>query len=161
MNSGERRLSLWSNPTCAMPSCEALWSRRGLGPHHAHKDRVGTWGYLLTAAAPTTSILCVEARGVSLWPLRTTNGGSWSNSRPDSAQNGPCRASCVSGLQERSKGEIFFQRIARLQLLACSPSAACPEPLVTMYRQQPVQMITGMPGKSHTCFQRAVTTASL
>src|ERR1700738_3529123 len=42
MNLRERRLSLWSNATCAMPSCEALSSRRGLGPHHAQKDRVGS-----------------------------------------------------------------------------------------------------------------------
>ena len=31
------------NATCAMPLCEALSSRRGRGPHHAQKDRVGTW----------------------------------------------------------------------------------------------------------------------
>jgi hypothetical protein len=43
MNSRERRLFSWSNATCAMPSCEALSSRRGRGPHHAQKDRVGTW----------------------------------------------------------------------------------------------------------------------
>jgi len=43
MNSLERRLCLWSNATCAMPLCEALLSRRGQGPHHARKDRVGTW----------------------------------------------------------------------------------------------------------------------
>src|SRR5262249_5593543 len=43
MNSRERRLSSWSNATCAMPLCEALWSRRGRGPHHAQKDRVGSW----------------------------------------------------------------------------------------------------------------------
>ena len=42
MNLRERRLSLWSNATCAMPSCEALSSRRGLGLHHAQKDRVGS-----------------------------------------------------------------------------------------------------------------------
>src|ERR1700720_1625285 len=30
MNPRERRLSLWSNATCAMPLCEALPSRRGL-----------------------------------------------------------------------------------------------------------------------------------
>jgi hypothetical protein len=41
--SRERRLFSWSNATCAMPLCEALSSRRGRGPHHAHKDRVGTW----------------------------------------------------------------------------------------------------------------------
>src|ERR1700726_344021 len=41
MNSRERRLCLWSNATCAMPSCEALPSRRGLRAHHAQKDRVG------------------------------------------------------------------------------------------------------------------------
>jgi hypothetical protein len=43
MKPRERRLSLWSNATCAMPSCEALSSRRGRGPHHVHKDRVGSW----------------------------------------------------------------------------------------------------------------------
>jgi Universal stress protein family len=43
MNSRERRLSSWSNATCAMPLCEALPSRRGRGPHHAQIDRVGTW----------------------------------------------------------------------------------------------------------------------
>ena len=43
MNSRERRLSLWSNATCAMPLCEALSSRRGRRAHHAQKDRVGTW----------------------------------------------------------------------------------------------------------------------
>jgi hypothetical protein len=26
-----------------MPSCEALSSCRGQGPHHAQKDRVGSW----------------------------------------------------------------------------------------------------------------------
>src|SRR5260370_32156443 len=43
MNSRERRLSLWSNATCATPSCEALPSRRGPRAHHAQKDRVGSW----------------------------------------------------------------------------------------------------------------------
>src|ERR1700752_1996866 len=43
MKSGERRLYSWSNATCAMPLCEALSSRRGRRPHHAQKDRVGTW----------------------------------------------------------------------------------------------------------------------
>jgi hypothetical protein len=43
MNSRERRLSLWSNATRAMPLCEALPSRRGLRAHHAQKDRVGSW----------------------------------------------------------------------------------------------------------------------
>src|SRR5262249_38388743 len=43
MNSRERRLSSWSNATCAMPLCEALSSRRGRRAHHAQKDRVGTW----------------------------------------------------------------------------------------------------------------------
>jgi hypothetical protein len=43
MNSRERRLCLWSNATRAMPLCEALWSRRGPGPHHVQKDRIGSW----------------------------------------------------------------------------------------------------------------------
>jgi hypothetical protein len=41
MNSRERRLSSWSNATCAMPLCEALSSRRGRGPHHAQIDLTG------------------------------------------------------------------------------------------------------------------------
>src|SRR6516162_682827 len=55
MNSREQRLSSWSNATCAMPPCEALSSRRGRGPHHAHKDRVGTWDIprLTTGHVPT------------------------------------------------------------------------------------------------------------
>jgi hypothetical protein len=43
MKPRERRLYSWSNATCAMPLCEALSSCRGLRPHHAHKDRVGSW----------------------------------------------------------------------------------------------------------------------
>src|ERR1700722_8571500 len=43
MNSRERRLSLWSNATCAVPMCEALTSCRGQRAHHAQMDRVGTW----------------------------------------------------------------------------------------------------------------------
>src|SRR3984893_3931681 len=43
MNSRERRLSLWSNATCAVPICEALTSCRGQRAHHAQMDRVGTW----------------------------------------------------------------------------------------------------------------------
>ena len=37
MNSRERRLSLWSNATCAMPLCEALSSCRGLAGHITRK----------------------------------------------------------------------------------------------------------------------------
>ena len=43
INSRERRLSLWSNATCAVPICEALTSCRGRRAHHAQMDRVGTW----------------------------------------------------------------------------------------------------------------------
>ena len=50
MKSRERRLYSWSNATCAMPLCEALSSRRGQRPHHAPKDRVGTWDISWLAA---------------------------------------------------------------------------------------------------------------
>jgi hypothetical protein len=38
-------------------ACEALSSRRGRGPHHVHKDRVGTWeiSCLTTGHVPTWS----------------------------------------------------------------------------------------------------------
>ena len=39
---GPSRL-LPSKATCAAPSCGALTPCRGLRPHHARKDRVGTW----------------------------------------------------------------------------------------------------------------------
>src|SRR6266540_4534434 len=40
-----------------MPLCEALSSHRGRGPHHVHKDRVGTWelSCLTTGHVPTWS----------------------------------------------------------------------------------------------------------
>src|ERR1700746_3163271 len=57
MKSRERRLSSRPNATCAMPLCEALSSRRGRRPHHAHKDRVGTWDIpRLTSDAPGVSV---------------------------------------------------------------------------------------------------------
>src|SRR5271165_985916 len=57
MNSRERRLFSWSNATWAMPLCEALSARRGRGPHHAQKDRVGSWDIscLTTGRVPTWS----------------------------------------------------------------------------------------------------------
>ena len=42
ISQGPRR-SMVSKATCAAPSCEALSPCRGLRPHHARKDRVGTW----------------------------------------------------------------------------------------------------------------------
>ena len=42
ISQGPRR-SMVSKATCAVPSCEALSPCRGLRPHHARKDRVGTW----------------------------------------------------------------------------------------------------------------------
>src|SRR5207344_3444294 len=59
MNSRERRLCLWSNATCAMPSCEALSSRRGLRAHHAQKDRVGSWDI------PRLAVSCSRRRSSS------------------------------------------------------------------------------------------------
>jgi hypothetical protein len=59
MNSRERRLSLWSNATCAMPLCEALTSCRGLRAHHAQKDRVGTWDI------PRLAVSCSRRRSAS------------------------------------------------------------------------------------------------
>src|SRR5271166_2960324 len=42
ISQGPRR-SMVSKATCAAPSCKALSPCRGLRPHHARKDRVGTW----------------------------------------------------------------------------------------------------------------------
>ena len=59
MNSRERRLSLWSNATCAMPICEALTSCRGQTAHHAQMDRVGTWDI------PRLAVSCSRRRSAS------------------------------------------------------------------------------------------------
>jgi hypothetical protein len=37
------RPSMVSKATCAGPICEVLSLRRGLGPHHARREHVGTW----------------------------------------------------------------------------------------------------------------------
>jgi hypothetical protein len=58
MKSRERRLYSWSNATCAMPLCEALSSRRGQRPHHAQKDRVGTWDISWLAAVVSVGVGC-------------------------------------------------------------------------------------------------------
>src|SRR5271166_4370636 len=42
ISQGPRR-SMVSKAICAAPSCKALSPCRGLRPHHARKDRVGTW----------------------------------------------------------------------------------------------------------------------
>src|SRR5258708_12951242 len=80
MNSRERRLSSWSNATCAMPLCEALSSRRGRGPHHAQIDRVGTWDI----SGPTAgSVYCHEYGGPNRdgdAPLPMMHGHENSNS---------------------------------------------------------------------------------
>jgi hypothetical protein len=47
-----------------MPLCEALSSRRGRRPHHAHKDRVGIWDILRLTTGPTSPISSIAvARG--------------------------------------------------------------------------------------------------
>jgi hypothetical protein len=37
------RLLVWSKATCAAPLREVLTPYRGRWPHHARKDRIGTW----------------------------------------------------------------------------------------------------------------------
>jgi hypothetical protein len=86
MNSRERRLSLWSNATCAMPLCEALSSRRGLGPHHAHKDRVGTWDISCLAVS------CLRRRSAS------GRRGAVADD-PRAREVGLCHSSCEAGEQ--------------------------------------------------------------
>ena len=48
-----------SKATCAGPTCEDPSLRRGLGPHHARRERVGTWE---TSLRPQPS-LTVQGRG--------------------------------------------------------------------------------------------------
>jgi hypothetical protein len=59
ISQGPRR-SMVSKATCAAPSCEALSPCRGLRPHHARRDRVGTWE---TSSGPQ-----------SLWRFRAAAG---------------------------------------------------------------------------------------
>src|SRR5882724_6301663 len=63
-----------------MPSCEALSSRRGRGPHHVHKERVGTWeiSCLTTGHVPTWSasgrrgVVADDARAREVRPRRSS-----------------------------------------------------------------------------------------
>src|SRR5215471_4175389 len=75
-----------------MPVCEALSSRRGLGPHHAQMDRVGSWDIscLATGHVPTWS--ASERRGVVADDARTREVGPRHSSREAGEQSG--RALC-------------------------------------------------------------------
>ena len=57
MNSRERRLCLWSNATCAMPSCEALPSRRGPRAHHARQAKAKSLSVKILKNEPNTARL--------------------------------------------------------------------------------------------------------
>src|SRR5271166_5120119 len=50
ISQGPRR-SMVSKAICAAPSCEAPSPCRGLRPHHARKERVGTWEDLVAIRA--------------------------------------------------------------------------------------------------------------
>src|SRR6266576_2278930 len=78
-----------------MPLCEALPSRRGRGPHHAHKDRVGTWelSCLTTGNVPTWS--ASGRRGVVADDARAREVGLRHSSRETDEQGGAIR--CGAG----------------------------------------------------------------
>src|SRR6516164_5234807 len=71
-----------------MPVCEASSSRRGLGPHHAQTDRVGSWDIscLTTGHVPTWS--ASERRGVVTDDARTREVGPRHSSREAGEQSG-------------------------------------------------------------------------
>jgi hypothetical protein len=80
-----------------MPLCEALSSRRGRGPHHAHKDRVGTWEVprLTTGHVPTWSAL--GRRGAVADDARTWEVGLRHSSCEAGEQSGASCCGAVCG----------------------------------------------------------------
>src|SRR6266568_1703388 len=78
-----------------MPLCEALPSRRGRGPHHAHKDRVGTWelSCLTTGHVPTWS--ASGRRGVVADDARAREVGLRHSSCEVGEQSGASRCGAV------------------------------------------------------------------
>ena len=104
MNSRERRLFSWSNATCAMPSCEALSSRRGLGPHHAHKDRVGTWNISRLAVSCLRRRSASGRRGAIADDVRAREVGLRHSSCEAGEQSGAIRCG-ASGAKGGDQGE--------------------------------------------------------
>src|SRR6266704_1424818 len=80
-----------------MPLCEALPSRRGRGPHHAHKDRVGTWelSCLTTGHVPTWS--ASGRRGVVADDARAREVALRHSSCEADEQGGAIRCGAVRG----------------------------------------------------------------
>src|SRR6266487_4030120 len=85
-----------------MPLCEALSSRRGRGPHHAHKDRVGTWelSCLTTGHVPTWS--ASGRRGVVADDARAREVGLRHSSCEAGEQSGAPRCGAIRGGASRS-----------------------------------------------------------
>src|SRR5437868_13007508 len=81
-----------------MPLCEALPSRRGRGPHHAHKDRVGTWelSCLTTGHVPTWS--ASGRRGVVADDARAREVGLRHSSCEADEQGGAIRCGAICGV---------------------------------------------------------------
>src|ERR1700730_9914685 len=104
MNLRERRLSLWSNATCAMPACEALSSRRGLGPHHAHKDRVGTWDISRLAVSCLRWLSASGRRRVVADDARAREVGLCQSSGEANEQSGAIRCG-AGGAKGGDQGE--------------------------------------------------------
>src|SRR5258706_4106267 len=87
-----------------MPICEALSSRRGRGPHHVHKDRVGTWelSCLTTGHVPTWS--ASGRRGAVADDARTREVGLRHSSREADEQGGAIRCG-AGGAKDGGQGE--------------------------------------------------------
>ena len=114
MNSRERRLSSWSNATCARPLCEALLSRRGQGPHHAHKDRVGTWDISRLTVSCSRRRSALGRRGAVADDERAREVGLRHSSCEADEQN---RAICcgVGGAKDGDQGNVGWQSTRRTQ----------------------------------------------
>src|SRR6516162_7683860 len=87
-----------------MPSSEALSSRRGRGPHHAQKDRVGSWEIprLTTGHVPTWS--ASGRRGAGADDARTREVGLRHSSREADEQGGAIRCG-AGGAKGGDRGE--------------------------------------------------------
>src|SRR6267378_6171651 len=109
-----------------MPLCEALSSRRGRGPHHVHKDRVGTWDIscLTTGHVPTWS--ASGRRGAVADDARTREVELRHSSCEADEQGGAIR--CGAG------GAFFFQAEDGIRDLYVTGVQTCALP-ICVYRE--------------------------
>src|SRR6266478_4660044 len=85
-----------------MPLCEALSSCRGRGPHHVHKDRVGTWELSCPTTGHVPTWSASGRRGAVADDARAREVGLRHSSCEAGEQSGATRCGAIRGGASRS-----------------------------------------------------------